>query len=37
MDIDLTRLRHILAIAKNRSFSKAAEELHITQPALNRR
>ncbi|MBT2246778.1 LysR family transcriptional regulator [Sphingobium sp. BHU LFT2] len=36
MDIDLTRLRHILAIAKNRSFSKAAEELHITQPALSR-
>jgi len=36
MDIDLTRLRHIVAIARLRSFSRAAEELHITQPALSR-
>ncbi len=36
MDIDLTRLRHIVTIARLRSFSRAAEELHITQPALSR-
>ncbi len=36
MDIDLTRLRHIVAIARRRSFSRAAEELNITQPALSR-
>jgi len=36
MEFDLTRLRHIVAVARNRSFSRAAEELHITQPALSR-
>ena len=36
MEFDLARLRHIAAIARNRSFSRAAEELHITQPALSR-
>jgi len=36
MDIHLTRLRHIVTIARLRSFSRAAEELHITQPALSR-
>lgn len=36
MDIDLTRLRHIAAIARTGSFSRAAEDLHITQPALSR-
>lgn len=36
MQFDLTRLRHIVAVARNRSFSRAAEELHITQPALSR-
>ncbi|MDE2404727.1 MAG: LysR family transcriptional regulator [Sphingomonadales bacterium] len=36
MDIDLTRLRHVVAIARTRSFSRAAEDLHITQPALSR-
>lgn len=36
MDIDLNRLRHIVTIARARSFSRAAEELHITQPALSR-
>jgi DNA-binding transcriptional LysR family regulator len=34
--MDLTRLRHIVAIARNRSFSRAAEEEGITQPALSR-
>jgi DNA-binding transcriptional LysR family regulator len=36
MDLDLVRLRHILAIARARSFSRAAEELNLTQPALSR-
>ena len=36
MDIDLTRLQHIAAVARLRSFSRAAEDLHITQPALSR-
>lgn len=36
MDIDLVRLRHIAAIARTGSFSRAAEDLHITQPALSR-
>jgi len=34
--MDLTRLRHILAVARNQSFSRAAEEEGITQPALSR-
>lgn len=34
--MDLTRLRHILAVARNQSFSRAAEEVGITQPALSR-
>jgi DNA-binding transcriptional LysR family regulator len=34
--MDLTRLRHIAAVARNRSFSRAAEEEGITQPALSR-
>lgn len=36
MEFDLTRLRHIAAIYRLRSFSRAAEELNITQPALSR-
>ncbi|MCB2059501.1 MAG: LysR family transcriptional regulator [Novosphingobium sp.] len=36
MDFDLTRLRHIVAVARKQSFSRAAEELYITQPALSR-
>lgn len=36
MEIDLTRLRHIAAIYRLRSFSRAAEKLNITQPALSR-
>jgi DNA-binding transcriptional LysR family regulator len=34
--MDLTRLRHILAIARTGSFSRAAEAEGITQPALSR-
>lgn len=36
MQFDLTRLRHIVAVSRIRSFSRAAEELNITQPALSR-
>ena len=36
MEIDLTRLRHIDAISRKGSVSRAAEDLHITQPALSR-
>ena len=36
MDLDLNRLRHIVTIARTRSFSRAAEDLHLTQPALSR-
>ena len=34
--MDLTRLRHVVAVARNRSFSRAAEDEGITQPALSR-
>lgn len=34
--MDITRLRHIVAVARNQSFSRAAEEEGITQPALSR-
>ena len=34
--MDLNRLRHIVAVARNQSFSRAAEEQGITQPALSR-
>lgn len=36
MDIDIVKVRHILSVAKHRSFSRAAEELNLTQPALSR-
>jgi DNA-binding transcriptional LysR family regulator len=36
MDVDLAKLNHLLVIARTGSFSRAAEELHITQPALSR-
>lgn len=36
MHIDLAKLNHLLVIARTGSFSRAAEELHITQPALSR-
>src|SRR5213593_1327258 len=34
--MDLTRLRHIVAVADTGSFSRAAEDVRITQPALSR-
>jgi LysR family pca operon transcriptional activator len=34
--LELTHLRHIVAVARNQSFSRAAEEEGITQPALSR-
>lgn len=34
--MDLTRLQHIVALARTGSFSRAAEEMHLTQPALSR-
>lgn len=36
MDIDLKKLNHVVTIARTGSFSRAAEMLHITQPALSR-
>jgi DNA-binding transcriptional LysR family regulator len=36
MKLDLHRLRHIITVAEFRSFSRAAEVLAITQPALSR-
>jgi DNA-binding transcriptional LysR family regulator len=34
--VDLTHLRHILAVARTKSFSRAAEQEWITQPAMSR-
>lgn len=36
MNVTLTRLKHLLAVARLCSFSRAADELHISQPALSR-
>jgi DNA-binding transcriptional LysR family regulator len=36
MEVSLTKLRHLAAVAKFQSFSRAAEELGISQPALSR-
>lgn len=36
MEFDLLRLRHLVAVARAGSFSRAAEELNLTQPALSR-
>jgi DNA-binding transcriptional LysR family regulator len=36
MKLDLHRLRHVVTVAELRSFSRAAEALAITQPALSR-
>jgi len=36
MEVDLAKLNHLLVIARSGSFSRAAEELRITQPALSR-
>ena len=34
--MNLTQLRYFVAIARNRSLSRAASELHVSQPALTR-
>lgn len=36
MNIELRHLKHLSAVAEHASFSRAAEALHITQPALSR-
>jgi DNA-binding transcriptional LysR family regulator len=36
MVIELRRLRHLLAVAEHANFSRAAEAVHLTQPALTR-
>ncbi|TGD71907.1 LysR family transcriptional regulator [Mangrovimicrobium sediminis] len=36
MEMDLKRLHHVLTVARTGSISVAAQELHLTQPALSR-
>ena len=34
--MELRKLRYFLTVAKEQSFTKAAEQLHITHPTLSR-
>lgn len=34
--MDLRQMRHVLALAEHRNYARAAQALHITQPALTR-
>ena len=36
MILDIKLLRQMLSLAKHRNFARAAESLHISQPALSR-
>lgn len=36
MDVEIKKLKQLVTVARTRSFSRAAAELHITQPALSR-
>ena len=36
MNIDIRTLRHVFVLARQRNFARAAEQLHLSQPALSR-
>jgi DNA-binding transcriptional LysR family regulator len=36
MNIDIRLIRHVLALAQQRNFARAAEQLNLSQPALSR-
>ncbi|MYM63935.1 LysR family transcriptional regulator [Pseudomaricurvus sp. HS19] len=36
MHMDIRSLRHVIALARERNFTRAAERVHLTQPALSR-